>query len=59
MYVGGEIEHIVLHSRGSRPPDKSEYLIFSLFLDKKYVMGTQKNRLIETVLWSTQNTSLN
>ena len=30
--------------------------IFSYFSAKTYVVGTQKNRLNETVLWSTQNT---
>ena len=42
----------------SRPPDKSVYwkIIFS---SKTYVVGTQKNRLNETVLLSTQNTCLN
>ena len=32
---------------------------FSYFLTKTYVVGTQKNRLNETVLLSTQNTCLN
>ena len=32
---------------------------FSYFSMKTYVVGTQKNRLIETVLLSTQNTCLN
>ena len=32
---------------------------FSYFLRKTYVVGTQKNRLDETVLLSTQNTCLN
>ena len=32
----------------------NENLIF-LFLNQKYVVGTQKNRLNETVLLSTQN----
>ena len=45
----------------SRPPDKSAYLKinFSYFSTKTYVVGTQKNRLNETVLLSTQNTRLN
>ena len=36
------------------PPDKSAYwkIIFSYFSTKTYVVGTQKNRLIETVLLS-------
>ena len=32
---------------------------FSYFSTKTYVVGTQKNRLNETVLLSTQNTCLN
>ena len=32
---------------------------FSYFSTKTYVVGTQKNRLNETVLLSTQNTYLN
>ena len=43
-----------------KPPDKSVYdqkLIF-LFLNQN-VVGTQKNRLNETVLLSTQNKCLN
>ena len=37
-------------------PDKSAYLkiIFSYFSTETYVVGTQKNRLHETVLLSTQ-----
>ena len=35
----------------SRPPDKENYY-FSYFLTKTYVVGTQKNRLDETVLLS-------
>ena len=44
-----------------RPPDKSVYQknYFSYFLTKTYVVGTQKNRLNETVFMSTQNTCLN
>ena len=43
------------------PPDKSVYwkIYFSYFSTKTYVVGTQKNRLNETVLLSTQNTCLN
>ena len=33
--------------------------IIYYFSTKTYVLGTQKNRLIETVLLSTQNTCLN
>ena len=33
--------------------------LFSYFLNKTYLVGIQKNRLIETVLLSTQNTCLN
>ena len=33
--------------------------LFSLFLIQTYVVGIQKNRLSETVLFSTQNTCLN
>ena len=43
----------------SRPLDKSAYLLskfkLSYFSTKTYVVGTQKNGLIETVLLSTQN----
>ena len=44
-----------------RPPDKSVQLknYFSYFSTKTYVVGTQKNRLNETVLLSTQNICLN
>ena len=44
-----------------RPPDKSVYqkIKFLIFLTKTYVVDAQKNRLIETVLLSTQNISLN
>ena len=39
-----------------RPPDKSAYQkLFSYFSTKTYVVGTQKNRLQETVLSRTQN----
>ena len=40
-----------------RPPDKSAYcnIIFLIFKPKTNVVGTQKNRLNETVLLSTQN----
>ena len=43
-----------------RPPDKSAYwkIIFLYFSSKTYVVGTQKNRLNETVLLSFQNTCL-
>ena len=36
----------------TRPPDKSAYwkIIFFYFSSKTYVVGTQKNRLKETVL---------
>ena len=39
-------------------PDKSAYLnfFFFYFSTKTYVVGTQKNRLNETVLLSSQNT---
>ena len=44
-----------------RAPDKSVYWKNYLlnFSSKTCIMGTQKNRLNETVLLSTQNTSLN
>ena len=43
-----------------RPQDKSAYWkFFFYFSTKTYVVGTQKNRLNETVLLSTQNTCLN
>ena len=39
-----------------RPPDKSAYWkIIFLISEPKHVVGTQKNRLNETVLLSTQN----
>ena len=43
------------------PPDKSAYwkIIFSKFSTKTYVWGTQKNRLNEMILLSTQNTCKN
>ena len=41
----------------SQPPDRSVYLnfIFSYFSTKAHVVGTQKNRLDETVLLNTKN----
>ena len=39
-----------------RPPDKSVYCKTIYFSSKTYVVRTQKNRLNETVLLSTQNT---
>ena len=49
-----------LHLGINRPPDMSalQKIIFSCFSTKTCV-GTQKNRLDETVLLSTQNTCLN
>ena len=46
---------------GNRPSDKSVYwnFFFLYFSSKTYVVGTQKNRLNETVLLSTKNTCLN
>ena len=42
------------------PPDKSVLLnYFVYFSTKTYVVSTQKNRLDETVLFSTQNKCLN
>ena len=42
------------------PPDESAYLkIIFLISQPKHVVGTQKNRLNETVLLSTQNKCLN
>ena len=42
-----------------RPPDKSAYWKIIYFISHlKHVVGTQKNRLNETVLLSTQNTCL-
>ena len=45
----------------ARPPDKRVYwkIIFFISHPKHMYMGTQKNRLNETVLLSTQNTCLN
>ena len=50
---GGRIHSYTM----GRPLVKNEYQItlFSYFSTKTYVMGTQKNRLNETVLLSTQN----
>ena len=31
VLVGGDLKHIVVYSRDTRPPDKSEHLIFSYF----------------------------
>ena len=43
-----------------RPPDKRAYWKIIFFISHpKHVVGTQKNRLNETVLLSTQNTCLN
>ena len=43
-----------------RPPECiQEKKFFSFFTTKTYVVGTQKNRLNEMVLLSTQNTCLN
>ena len=43
----------------NRPPGKCVTEFCFYFLTKTYVVGTQKNRLDETVLLSTQNTHLN
>ena len=55
------MDRILFFQSEYRPPDKNVYLtiIFSRFSTKTYVVGTQKNRLNETVLLSTQNTRLN
>ena len=51
-YISNDIE--------SRPPDKSAYWKIIFFISHpKHVVGTQKNRLNETVLLSIQNTCLN
>ena len=43
-----------------RPPDKSAYWKIIFFISHpKHFVGTQKNRLNETVLLTTQNTCLN
>ena len=44
-----------------RTPDKRAYwkIIFLIFSTETYVVGTQKNRLNERVLLSTQNTGIN
>ena len=45
----------------NKPPDSSAYLkikISFIIFQPKHVLGTQKNRLIETILLSTQNTCL-
>ena len=51
---------INMKTQWSQPPDKSAVLeiYFSYFGTKTYVVGTQKNRLNETVLSSTKNTCL-
>ena len=44
----------------SKPPDNSVYWKTIFFISHlKHVVGTQKNRLNETVLLSTQNPCLN
>ena len=52
----GKIMELCLNFRG-KPVVKSAYKKnnFSYFSTKTYVVGTQKNRLNETVLLSTQN----
>ena len=49
--------HVTKHWGENRPLDKSVYSKnwFSFFSTKAYDVGTQKNRLDETVLLSTQN----
>ena len=51
----------VLILEHDRPPDKRAYwkIIFFISHSKTYVVGTQKNRLNETALLSTQNVCLN
>ena len=64
-HEGGQINDGVLETEEdveiNRPSDKSAYFenYFLYFSSKTYVVGTQKNRLNETVLLSTQNTRLN
>ena len=50
----------ILNGPIDRPP-KSAYwkTVFFISHQKTYVLGTQKNRLNETVLFSTQNTCKN
>ena len=52
------------HSQMSEPGPEGPLVLsyqasWSYFSTKTYVVGTQKNRLNETVLLSTQNTCLN
>ena len=54
--------HQLLHQLPNyRTPDKTAKIekYFVYFSTKTYVVGTQKNRLNETVLLSTQNTCFN
>ena len=54
--------HFVIISDSADPADHWSVVTenyFSCFSTKTYVVGTQKNRLDETVLLSTQNTCLN
>ena len=57
LVLSGRLYSVIVPMCGHiRPPDKSAYLkiIFFYFSTKTYVMGTQKNRLNETVLLSTK-----
>ena len=59
LEIAGVDSKGLYHAPGRRPLDKlrvcSQTLIY-FFSTKAYVVGTQKNRLNETVLMSTQNT---
>ena len=57
-----EDDYHMQKSTDFRSPDKSTLLkkkVFLYFSVETYVVGAQKNRLIETVLLGTQNTCLN
>ena len=59
LYLNGMITLLLKNKLSvARPPDKSVELK-SYFSTKTYVVGTQKNRLNEGALLSTQNARLN
>ena len=53
-----DVLHMFYCNSKDRPPDQSVYLKISYFSTKTYALSTQKSRLNETVLLSTQNTCL-
>ena len=56
VYVSNQMEESISVYRVKSECETDNY--FSYFSTKTYVVGTQKNRLNETVLLSTQNTCL-